>query len=61
VTSACCVGCGASRKLKTCSKCRIARFCDMDCTKRMWEAHKASYKAWLKDSAGQAGRGLSHC
>jgi TPR repeat protein len=24
--SACCVGCGAERKLKTCSKCRVARF-----------------------------------
>jgi TPR repeat protein len=54
VTSACCVGCGASRKLKTCSRCRVARFCDMDCTKRMWEAHKASCKAWRKDTGGQA-------
>jgi TPR repeat protein len=50
VTSACCVGCGASRKLKTCSKCRVARFCDMECTARMWPAHKASCKAWRKDS-----------
>jgi TPR repeat protein len=54
VTSTCCVGCGASRKLKTCSKCRVARFCDMECTTRMWPAHKASCKAWRKDSAGQA-------
>jgi TPR repeat protein len=52
--SACCVGCGASRKLKTCSKCCVARFCDMECTARMWPAHKASCKAWRKDSAGQA-------
>jgi hypothetical protein len=50
VTSACCVGCGASRKLKTCSKCRVARFCDMECTARMWLAHKASCRAWRNDS-----------
>jgi hypothetical protein len=49
--SACCVGCGAVRKLKTCSKCRVARFCDMQCTARMWPAHKASCKAWRAESA----------
>jgi hypothetical protein len=54
VTSACCVGCGASRKLKTCSKCSVALFCDMECTTRMWPAHKASCKAWRKDPSGQA-------
>jgi hypothetical protein len=42
VVSACCVGCGAVRKLKTCSKCCVARFCDIECTARMWPAHKAS-------------------
>jgi TPR repeat protein len=52
VVSACCVGCGAVRKLKTCSKCRVARFCDMECTARMWPAHKASCKAWRAESAG---------
>jgi hypothetical protein len=54
VSSACCVGCGASRKLKLCSKCSVARFCDMECTVRMWPAHKASCKAWRKDAGGQA-------
>jgi TPR repeat protein len=53
VTSACCVGCGALRKLKTCSKCRVARFCDTECTARMWPAHKASCKAWRRASSGQ--------
>jgi hypothetical protein len=52
VVSACCMGCGAVRKLKTCSRCRVARFCDMECTARMWPAHKASCKAWLAESAG---------
>jgi TPR repeat protein len=50
VVSACCVGCGAVRKLKTCSKCRVAHFCDMECTARMWPAHKASCKAWRVES-----------
>jgi TPR repeat protein len=54
--SACCVGCGAVRKLKTCSKCRVARFCDMDYTARMWPAHKASCKAWRAESAGSGTR-----
>jgi TPR repeat protein len=49
VVSACCVGCGAVRKLMTCSKCRVARFCDMDCVARMWPAHMASCKAWRKE------------
>jgi TPR repeat protein len=52
VVAACCVGCGAVRKLKTCSKCRAARFCDMECTSRMWPARKASCKAWRAESAG---------
>jgi TPR repeat protein len=51
VVSACCVGCGAVRKLKMCNKCRVARFCDMECTTRMWPAHKASCKAWRAESA----------
>jgi TPR repeat protein len=54
VTSACCVGCGASRKLKLCNKCRVARFCDMECTTRMWHAHKASCKAWRRASGEKA-------
>jgi TPR repeat protein len=54
VTSACCVGCGASRKLKTCSKCGVARFCDKECSARMGPAHKAACKAWRKGSGGQA-------
>jgi TPR repeat protein len=52
VVSACCVGCGAVRKLKTCSRCRVARFCDKECTARMWPAHKASCKAWRVESTG---------
>jgi TPR repeat protein len=35
-------GHGIARKLKTCSKCRVARFCDMECTAHMCPAHMAS-------------------
>jgi hypothetical protein len=52
VVSACCVGCGAVRKLKMCNKCLIARFWDMECTARTWPAHKASCKAWCAESPG---------
>jgi hypothetical protein len=45
VVSACGVGCCAARKLKTCSNCRVARFCDTECSVRTWPAHKASCKA----------------
>jgi TPR repeat protein len=45
VMAVCCVGCGASRILKLCKGCRVARFCDMECHVRMWPAHKASCKA----------------
>jgi hypothetical protein len=51
VVSACCRGCGAVRKLKTCFKCCVARFCDRVCSARMWPAHKASCKAWRAESA----------
>jgi TPR repeat protein len=52
VVSTCCVGCGEVRKLNTCSKCCIARFCDRECSARMWPAHKASCKAWRAEAAG---------
>jgi hypothetical protein len=55
VVSACCVGCGAVRKLKTCSKCRVARFCDLECTTRMWPAHQASCKASRKTWRAEQG------
>jgi hypothetical protein len=58
VVPACCVGCGAVRKLKVCTKCRVARFCDMECTTHMWPAHKASCKAWRVESAGSTRGGL---
>jgi TPR repeat protein len=40
VASACCMGCGARRKLKTCAKCHVARFCSTACVARAWPGHK---------------------
>jgi hypothetical protein len=63
VTSVCCVGYGASRKLKLCSKRRVTRFYDMECTAHMWPAHKASCKAWRTVrtlAVWRAGRGVRY-
>jgi len=46
LVSACCLGCGATRQLRLCSRCRVAAFCDGDCTRRMWPAHKPNCKQW---------------
>jgi len=48
---ACCMGCGATRGLKSCAQCRVARFCVGSCTRRMWPAHKPSCKAWAEQAA----------
>jgi hypothetical protein len=46
VASICCMGCGASHKLKTCSKCKVARFCSAACQQRTWAEHKPHCKRW---------------
>jgi len=46
VVSTCCVGCGATRKLKACSKCLTAKLCGAACLQRMWPKHKQSCKLW---------------
>ncbi|KAJ1635938.1 hypothetical protein T492DRAFT_862602 [Pavlovales sp. CCMP2436] len=51
LVSACCLGCGATRELRLCSRCRVAAFCDGDCTRRMWPAHKPCCKQWQADAA----------
>jgi TPR repeat protein len=58
VVSACCVGCGAKRKLLRCSKCDIARFCGAACLQRMWPEHKSSCKLWrAADGAASSSHG----
>ena len=47
--SAVCMGCGATRKLKTCAKCKVARFCSTECVRRAWPAHKPNCTLWRGD------------
>jgi TPR repeat protein len=46
VVAACCIGCGASRGLKTCDRCHVARFCGSACIRQMWPTHKRCCKKW---------------
>jgi hypothetical protein len=50
VAAACCMGCGARRKLKTCAKCKVARFCGAECIARAWPAHKPNCRLWRDDA-----------
>jgi hypothetical protein len=52
--SSCCMGCGATRKLKTCAKCRVARFCGAECVRSAWPAHKPHCKRWEAEGAAAA-------
>jgi TPR repeat protein len=49
--SACCMGCGATRKLKNCIKCKVARFCGAECQKRAWTEHKPHCRRWEAEAA----------
>jgi hypothetical protein len=52
--SACCMGCGATRKLKACAKCKVARFCSAECQRRTWAEHKPHCKLWAAHAAAEA-------
>lgn len=41
-----CMACGATRKLKKCARCKVARFCNTDCVQKAWVAHKPHCKEW---------------
>jgi len=51
VASACCMGCGATRKLLSCGKCGIARSCDRACQLRTWPMHKPSCQQWRDEGS----------
>jgi hypothetical protein len=51
VIAACCIGCGASRGLKTCERCHVARFCGAECMRQMWPTHKRCCKEWAAQAA----------
>jgi TPR repeat protein len=42
----CCLGCGATRKLKTCDRCHVAKFCSTECIERTWPLHRPHCRAW---------------
>jgi TPR repeat protein len=46
LASACCMGCGAQRKLKKCAQCHVARFCGTECVARAWPSHKPNCRLW---------------
>jgi TPR repeat protein len=46
VASACCMGCGATRKLNSCGKCNVSQFCDRACQAKTWPTHKPSCQQW---------------
>ncbi|KAJ1630090.1 hypothetical protein T492DRAFT_872392 [Pavlovales sp. CCMP2436] len=64
VVKACCVGCGQTRKLSTCSKCLTAKFCGAESVRRMWPVHKQSCKtlaaAWQAAAAAADGSADEH-
>jgi TPR repeat protein len=49
--SVCCMGCGAARKLKTCRKCKVARFCGPECVRRARAEHKPHCKRLEAEAA----------
>jgi TPR repeat protein len=50
LAAACCLGCGETRKLKTCARCRVARFCCTECVREAWVAHKPMCLLWAAGS-----------
>ena len=44
--STCCLGCGATRRLKTCDRCHVARFCSIECITRTWPVHQPHCRRW---------------
>ncbi len=41
-----CLGCCKERKLKTCARCKVARFCSTECVQRTWTYHKPYCNMW---------------
>jgi TPR repeat protein len=50
LVSACCLGCGATRVLRLCTRCRVAKFCDGECTRRSWPIHRPVCTQWQADA-----------
>jgi hypothetical protein len=49
-----CMACGATHKLKTCSRCKVARFCNYNCVRTAWAMHKPHCNRWAAERMKQA-------
>jgi TPR repeat protein len=54
VAAACCTGCGATKDLKQCTRCHVARFCGSACMWQMWPTHKECCKAWQDEQGDES-------
>jgi len=54
VVRVCCISCGKTAQLSTCSKCLTAKFCGQECLRRLWPVHKQSCKAWQADGGASS-------
>jgi TPR repeat protein len=54
VAAACCIGCGATKGLKQCTRCHVARFCGSACMRQMWPTHKECCKAWQDEQGDES-------
>ena len=50
-----CSACGATRKLKTCARCQVARFCGPACVRTAWAEHKPHCEAWEAEARAAVG------
>jgi len=50
--SACCLGCGATHRLRKCTACNVAAFCDRGCQVKMWPGHREHCRAWRAEDDG---------
>mmetsp|Transcript_40603 Transcript_40603/g.100350 ORF Transcript_40603/g.100350 Transcript_40603/m.100350 type:complete len:258 (+) Transcript_40603:176-949(+) len=48
VVSVYCIGCGATKGLKQCTRCHVARFCGSACIRLSWLAHKECSARWVE-------------
>lgn len=46
-----CMTCGATRKLKTCARCKVSRFCNAECMRIAWPVHKSQCLKWAAERA----------
>ena len=53
VSNAVCASCGCGEKLKRCSGCNEAYYCNAACQRSHWKSHKRNCRPTLRDSCEQ--------